>query len=34
MTLIGDPTPMYSNVEGGYGIFAAYNQTYYKLEEL
>ncbi len=34
MTLIGDPTPMYSNVEGGYGIFAAYNQTYFKLEEL
>lgn len=34
MTLIGDPTPMFSNVEGGYGIFAAYNQTYYKLEEL
>lgn len=34
MTLVGDPTPMYSNVEGGYGIFAAYNQTYYKLEEL
>ena len=34
MTLIGDPTPMYSNVEGGYGIFAAYNQIYYKLEEL
>jgi hypothetical protein len=34
MTLIGDPTPMYSNVEGGYGIFAAYNQTYYKLQEL
>jgi len=33
MTLIGDPTPMYSNVEGGYGIFAAFNQTYYKLEE-
>lgn len=34
MTLIGDPTPMYSNVVGGYGIFAAYNQTYYKLKEL
>ncbi len=34
MTLIGDPSPMYSNVEGGYGIFAGYNQTYYKLEEL
>lgn len=34
MTLVGDPTPMYSNVEGGYGIFAAYSQTYYKLEEL
>ena len=34
MTLIGDPVPMYTNVEGGYGIFAAYNQTYYKLEEL
>lgn len=34
MTLIGDPTPMYSNVVGGYGVFAAYNQTYYKLEEL
>ena len=34
MTLIGDPTPMYSNVVGGYGIFAAYNQIYYKLEEL
>lgn len=33
MTLIGDPTPMYTNVEGGYGIFAAFNQTYYKLEE-
>ena len=34
MTLIGDPQPMYTNVEGGYGIFAAYNQTCYKLEEL
>ncbi len=33
MSLTGDPTPMYSNVENGYGIFAAYNQTYYKFEE-
>lgn len=33
MTLVGDPKPMYSNVKGGYGIFAAYNQIYYKLEE-
>ena len=33
MSLIGDPVSMYSNVEGGYGIFAAYNQTCYKLEE-
>jgi hypothetical protein len=32
-TLLGSPIPMYSNVEGGYGIFAAYNQTYYKLKE-
>jgi hypothetical protein len=33
MPLIGDPVAMYSNVEGGYGIFAAYNQTYYKFEK-
>ena len=33
MSLIGEPVPMYSNVENGYGIFAAYNQTYYKLNE-
>lgn len=33
MSLIGEPVPMYSNVENGYGIFAAYNQTYFKLEE-
>lgn len=32
-TLIGSPVPMYSNIDGGYGIFAAYNQTYYKLKE-
>ncbi len=34
MSLINSPIPMYSNVENGYGIFAAYNQTHYKLEEL
>lgn len=34
MSLIGESVPMYSNVENGYGIFAAYNQSYYKLEEL
>jgi hypothetical protein len=33
MPLIGDPVAMYSNVEGGYGVFAAYNQTYYKFEK-
>lgn len=32
-TLVGNPIPMYSNIVGGYGIFAAYNQTYYKLKE-
>lgn len=32
-TLLGSPVSMYSNVDGGYGIFAAYNQTYYKLKE-
>lgn len=32
-THIGEPVPMYSNVENGYGIFAAYNQTIYKLKE-
>lgn len=31
-TLIGSPVPMYNNIDGGYGIFAAYNQTYYKLK--
>jgi hypothetical protein len=34
MSLVGDPVTMYTNVEGGYGIFAAYNPTYFKLEEL
>lgn len=34
MTIMGDPVPMFNNVEGGYGIFAAYNQTIYKLKEL
>lgn len=29
---IGTPVDMYSNVENGYGIFAAYNQTYFKLK--
>jgi hypothetical protein len=33
MPLIGDPVAMYSNVEGGYGVFAAYNQSYYKFEK-
>lgn len=33
ISLVGDPVPMYTNVEGGYGIFAAYNQTQYKLKE-
>lgn len=31
--LIGDPVPMYSNIKGGYGVFAAYNQSYYKLKK-
>ncbi len=29
---VGAPKPMYSNIEGGYGIFAAYNTSYYSLE--
>jgi len=33
MPLIGDPVAMYSNIEGGYGVFAAYNQSYYKFEK-
>jgi hypothetical protein len=32
-TLLGSPVPMYSNINGGYGIFAAYNQTHFKLKE-
>lgn len=32
-TLLSSPIPMYSNIKGGYGIFAAYNQTNYKLKE-
>lgn len=28
---VGTPIEMYSNVENGYGIFAAYNQTFFKI---
>jgi hypothetical protein len=30
--LLSDPVKMYSNIEGGYGIFTSYNQSYYKTE--
>lgn len=30
---IGLPQPMYSNVKGGYGVFAAWNLDYFKLDE-
>lgn len=29
-SLLGDPVKMFSNIEGGYGIFTSYNQSYYK----
>lgn len=30
--LTGDPVPLYTNVKNGYGIVAAYSQTYFKTE--
>ncbi len=32
--LLGDPAEMYSNIEGGYGIFTSFYQSYYKVENL
>lgn len=32
--LLGDPVKMFSNIEGGYGIFTTYNQSYYKTENI
>lgn len=29
---VGSPKPMYTNIEGGYGIFAAYNTSWYSLD--